>query len=118
MLEPILRSLGISLLLTLIVELLLALLLGVRKPRDFLLIFLVNLVTNPLIGISLDVYYSLVSMPPVWLIALLEIGVVVGEWALYRGRLEYQKLPPFGVSLILNAASYLTGLGLTLAGLI
>lgn len=116
MIEAVLRSLGISLLLTLVIELLLALLLGVQKGRDFLLVFLVNVVTNPLIGISLDVYYVFVSMPPYWLIIALEVCVVLGEWALYRGRLNYRKLPPFLFSLILNAASYLIGLALSLGG--
>lgn len=118
MIESVLRSLGTSLLLTLVIELLLALLLGVRKGKDFLLIFLVNVITNPLIGILLDVYYVYVAAPPFWLIAVLEVGVVLGEWALYRGRLEYRKLPPFVFSLILNASSYLIGLGLSHARLI
>ncbi|MCQ2418327.1 MAG: hypothetical protein MJ085_00950 [Clostridia bacterium] len=118
MIESVLRSLGTSLLLTLVIELLLALILGVQEGRDFLLIFLVNVITNPLIGILLDVYYVYVAVPPFWLIAVLEAGVVFGEWALYRGRLEYRKLPPFVFSLVLNTASYLIGLGLSHAGLV
>lgn len=118
MIESVLRSLATSLLLTLVIELLFALLFGVRKGRDFLLVFLVNVATNPLIGILLDVYFVYVAMPPYWLIAILEAGVVFGEWALYRGRLEYRKMPPFVFSLVLNASSYLIGLGLTLSGLI
>lgn len=105
------KSLVLSLCLTLVFEGLLALIFGIRKPKDFLLVLLVNMVTNPPLVLTLNLLQryrpELVILP---LILLLELGAVAVEGLLYRGRLEYQKLSPFLLSLILNTLSYTGGL--------
>lgn len=107
MLESLLLSLG----LTLLFEISLALLLGLRKRKDFLLVALVNTVTNPPLVLILNLLQRqdprLITVP---IILLLELGAVTVEWLLYRRGLEYRKLPPLVLSLILNTLSYLGGL--------
>ena len=105
MIESLLLSLG----LTLLFELVFAFLLGIRKGKDFLLVALVNVVTNPPLVLILNLLQrrSLVSLP---VILALELTAIAIEWLLYRKRLEYEKLPPLVFSLLLNAISYTGGL--------
>ena len=105
LIESLLLSLG----LTLLFELVFAFLLGIRKGKDFLLVALVNVVTNPPLVLILNLLQrrSLVSFP---VILALELTAIAIEWLLYRKRLEYEKLPPLVFSLLLNAISYTGGL--------
>ena len=103
--EPYLIALG----LTIAAELILAVILGVRGIWDFLLILGANLLTNPIVNLfaaTVERGYPRWTVPAV---AVLELGALLGEWALYRKLLDYRKLPPFLLSLILNAASLLAG---------
>lgn len=97
-----------ALALTLTVELLLAALLGLRRWTDFALVFAANLLTNPLVNVLAGVA-RLAGRLFIPALVLLEIGAVLGEWALYRRLLDCRKLPPFVLSLILNGASVLAG---------
>ena len=110
MVASLLRSLLVSLLLTLALELAASFLLGVRSRRDFLLVFLVNVVTNPVAGLIFDgVWLSSGRMPRWYLVLAMEVAAVCVEALLYRGRLHYQKLRPILFSLVLNCISYLGG---------
>ena len=110
MAAALLRSLGVSLLLTELFELAAAALLGVRSRRDFLLVLLVNLATNPLVGIFFDgVFLFSGRIPPWYLILPAEAAAVAAEALLYRERLQYKKMPPILFSLILNLISWLGG---------
>lgn len=105
-----LKSLLVSLALTLLVENAGAALLGVRKKKDFLLITLVNIVTNPLLVQTLNILSLTLKIIPLWyLILLLEATAVVAEGLLYRNRLNYKKINPFVFSFILNSLSYFGG---------
>ena len=106
---PLLESLLLSLGLTLLFELVFAFLLGIRKGKDFLLVALVNVVTNPPLVLTLNLLQrrSMVCFP---VILGLELAAIAIEWLLYRKRLEYAKLPPLVFSLLLNAISYTGGL--------
>lgn len=105
-----LTSLALSLGLTLILELAVALLLGVRKKRDLLLVFLVNVLTNPVVVLVLNLtILATQATPPWYLIFLLETGAVLTEGLVYR-HLEYRRIHPFLFSLILNAISCFGGL--------
>lgn len=107
----ILKSLVQSLALTLLLEIAAAGLLGMRTMRDFLLVALVNILTNPLLGLILDgVWLGLGIWPRWYLILPLEAAVVTAEGFLYRGRLEYDKINPLILSAVLNGISYLGGL--------
>ena len=111
MLAELLRSLLLSLVLTAVLELGAAWLLGVRERRDFLLIFLVNVLTNPPLVLTLDVIYlSGRQMPPWYLIGVLELTAVCVEGLIFRRRICYCRIPPLLLSLLLNAVSFLGGL--------
>lgn len=100
----------VCLTLTLLIESLTALICGVRTKRDFLLIFLANLMTNPVlvcVTFLLGFFFGMRVRMPVEI--LLEISVVFIEGLVYRKATDYKKLDPFLLSLILNAASYLSG---------
>lgn len=107
----IVRSLVLSLGLTLLLELGAALVFGLRKGRDLLLVALVNILTNPIVVLvwNLTNLYTQVA-PPRYLVAVLEIAAILTEGALYRLRLETNKWNPFVLSLILNAISFFGGL--------
>lgn len=108
-----LSALAISLILTLLLEGLFALLWGVRTRRDWLLLLLVNVVTNPIV-VSLH-----------WLLgggvlttAALECFAVAAEWLAYRQQGRDTR-PAFLFSLCANCFSYFSGVLLNiLAGIV
>ena len=110
MTAELLRSLLLSLALTLVFELCGAFLLGVRNKKDFLLLFLVNVVTNPPLVLTLDLWYLSRGMPPWYLIGALELTAVAAEWLLLRRRLVYKRIAPLLLSILLNAISFSGGL--------
>lgn len=111
MLAELLRSLLLSLALTAVLELGAAWLLGVRERRDLLLIFLVNVLTNPPLVLTLDVIYLYGrQMPPWYLIGVLELTAVCVEGLIFRRRICYCRISPLLLSLLLNALSFLGGL--------
>jgi len=105
-----LLSLALSLGITLLLALGAALVLGFRKLQDLGLILLVNLFTNPLVVLILNLTALFSHAAPPWcLIGALEILAVAAEGLLYRQRLSCTRWNPFLLSLILNAISYLGG---------
>lgn len=94
---------------TIIIELLLALILGVRDKKDILNIILVNTMTNPLL-VSLITYitYNRIFNRTVSIV-IMEILVVIIEGFTYKKILKFKKINPYVLSLILNASSYFIG---------
>lgn len=110
MLPQMIRSLVLSLALTLLLELATAAIIGLRKSRDLLLIALVNILTNPIIVLTMNLTYFITLSPPVWyLTAGLELAAFLTEGLLYRNRLTWNHWNPFLLSFVLNATSYLGG---------
>ena len=108
---PMLLSLGLSLGVTLLLELAAAFLLGIRTPRDLLLVGLVNVVTNPPVVLTLNLVALFSGSPPQWyLIAALELAAWLIEACLYRARFSNTRWNPFLLSLLLNGISYFGGL--------
>lgn len=106
--EALLTSLALSLGLTLLLELGVAALLGLRK--DLLLVGLVNVLTNPPLVLILSLTYLHTGTTPWYLVAPLELLVFAAEGLLYRNRTEQKRWNPFLLSLMLNAISYFGGL--------
>ena len=99
-----------SLIITIIIECLIGLIFGFRK-KDLLNIFLVNILTNPLLNAitgSVNYYFGLKVRTIVLII--LEIIVVITEGYIYQKYFERRKINPYIVSLILNISSF--GLGM------
>lgn len=98
------------LLLTVLIELAIALLIGIVKRRDLLNVILVNVVTNPLV-VSLPILFMLLYGVRARYIVLiiLELLTVIFEGFIYSKVLDYKKLNPYIISLMLNLGSYLIG---------
>lgn len=97
------------LLVTIIIELLVALILKVKDKKDILNIILVNTMTNPLL-VSLTVYITYNRIfNRIASIVILELIVVIIEGFTYKKILNFKKINPFVLSLILNTSSYFIG---------
>jgi hypothetical protein len=104
------RDALLALLLTEIVEIAVALVLGYRRPREIVAVFLINLLTNPSLNYLLylnDHFGFIRNRFP--LILILEVAVVLIEWALLVFALRGNKKSLFVLSLAMNTCSYLTG---------
>ena len=95
---------------TIIVESLFAFILKVRKGKDFVNIILVNILTNPIVNavpfymnIKYGVTYRDISL------LILEILAVLVEGFIYSKYLDYKKIKPYLLALILNICSYFIG---------
>jgi hypothetical protein len=97
-------------LLTIIIELIIALILGVRNKKDIINIILVNVITNPIVVMSQTLLYIKFGYNIEMIgIAILEVLVVLVEGLIYKKVLNYKKINPILLSLILNALSFLIG---------
>lgn len=96
---------------TIIIELVIVLVIGIRNKFNIINVILVNILTNPLV-VSIPVYfnikYGLFTRNVVLII--LEILIFVIEALIYKKYLKYKKINPYLISLILNLGSYLFGL--------
>lgn len=99
------KYLLLSLMATITIEVVCALLIGIRKKKDVLLVVLVNLVTNPAVVFS---YYFL-AMATLWNLwcikAVLEV-LAVGVEALYYKRYGIKIKHPIGTAVLLNGISF------------
>ena len=95
--------------LTLVLELAAAALLGIRRPRAFLVVALANVMTNPLL-VSVSALILLRNGREAYYVSLavLEAAAVLSEGLAYRFSMK-PKLNPFLFSLLLNAVSYSVG---------
>lgn len=98
-----------ALILTEIIEAIAAFLLGYRGKRFYIVLMLINVLTNPLLNFILIVLYyfhieSLIITP------VLEVFVVIGEWKLFEYALGKQEKSYLFLSIIINLSSYLIGL--------
>ena len=109
-----LKSMLLALVLTLMLELPAAAVLGVRGKTNFIIVILANTLTNPAVNcihsfcryaLGFDFFQMAV------ITAFLEAAALVTEWLVYKKNTDIEK--PFRLSLCCNAFSYLTGLGIT-----
>ena len=99
-----------SLIITIIIEVMLALIIGYRK-KDLVNVLLVNILTNPLLNsviVAINYYYGLKYRNIA--LYILEILVVITEGLIYQKYLERRKINGYVLSLILNLASFLLGM--------
>jgi hypothetical protein len=95
------------LILTVLCETIFAIIIGVRKKRDIVNIILVNIMTNPpLVSITFacNIFYGIQARNI--LLTILEIAVVFIEGFVYYKYLDFKKINPFILALLLNAVSY------------
>ena len=99
-----------SLLITVIIEVLIALILKIKDKKDILNIILVNIFTNLLLNaiiIYINIFYG-IRERNVNLI-FLEIFIVFIEGFVYSKVLRYKKFNVYLLSIILNLSSYILG---------
>lgn len=98
------------LLLTIIIELIIALIIGVRDKKDVINVILVNVITNPIVVLlPIIIYIKFGYTFEKISLYILEVLTVLLEGLIYKKVLKYKKINPFLISLILNLASFLIG---------
>ena len=107
--KQIILTLIVCLILTLVLEEITALIVGVRKGFDLTVILFSNLLTNPVVVFSGMLLASFTSIPrPVYIIVL-ELAAFITEALIYRKLLFTKRPSPFLLSLILNSVSFFAG---------
>lgn len=107
--KQIILTLIVCLILTLVLEEITALIVGVRKGFDLTVILFSNLLTNPVVVFSGMLLASFTNIPrPVYIIVL-ELAAFITEALIYRKLLFTKKPSPFLLSLILNSVSFFAG---------
>lgn len=98
------------LIVTLLLECIVAFILRVKNKKDYFNIVLVNLLTNPLLvsftvlsGILINMQFRII------LTVILEILAIIIEGFIYHKVLKYKKINGFVLSLLLNISSYFIG---------
>ena len=104
------KIMAICLGLTIIIEVLFAFIFKVRKLKDFINIILANILTNPfVVTIPIYVNFKFGEVSYYIILIILEILVVIIEGKLYKDYLDYKRINPYILSLILNILSYISG---------
>ena len=110
-------SLIISLSLTLIIELAVSFVLGIRNREDFEVVLWANILTNPVVVyianclklLNNDLIYNII-------VIIMEVIVVIVEYILYKKFLEYKTKSPLLISSVNNIISF--GLGIVISKIV
>lgn len=104
-------SLLISLFLTIVIELTLSLIMGIRDKGDIKVVILVNICTNPIV-VYIANCLMLFTNNFIYNIgvAILEILAIIVEFILYKKYLKFDKISPFAISFFNNVMSFSIGL--------
>lgn len=95
---------------TILIEFISAYILKIRDKKDYLNIFLVNVITNPIVVLFPYVIYLYLGVIYRFiLIIILEILAVLVEGLFYKKYLKFNEINYFKLSLILNLVSYGVG---------
>lgn len=108
---PVLISMGFALLLTILLEEAVAVFFFGKKWVGYLLVLLVNVVTNPIINflyLWLNTYRSIAPYSPIMI--LLELIVIPVEYMLLAQGLNSNRRRWLVLSFLMNSVSYITGL--------
>lgn len=103
-----LKTLAMSLALTLVLEVFFALIWGLRGRRELGTVALVNVLTNPPVVFLHHTAVGLLGWNAAVVTAVLETAAVLVEWRYYR-LCSQQLRRPFLFALLANALSYGTG---------
>ena len=99
------------LILTIVIELIFAIILGIRDKKDILNVILVQVLTNPIVvTVPYLIYIEFGYIPYKVSIYILEVLAVLIEGFVYSKTLKYKKINPYLLSFLLNLFSYSLGL--------
>lgn len=108
------ESLIISLLLTLIIEITLSYLIGIRSKEDIKVVICANVCTNPVVVYIANCIILLNNVKLYILtVTILEISAVIVEFIIYKKNLKFNKIQPFAISILNNVISF--GLGIIIS---
>ena len=100
-----------SLILTLVLELFLAVLLGIKEKKDIITIIMVNCFTNPIVVCLSDLAFIAGSNAfGFGVVAVMEILAFLFEGMIYSRSLEKKTINSYILSFGLNAFSFLVGI--------
>lgn len=100
-------NLLIALLLTIIIELFIGFISGLKSKRELVTIFLANLITNPSINF---IYYLLYpSKSSILFLIFAEILIVFFEWQIYKMIIDRKSTQLLKISLVCNFTSFSFG---------
>lgn len=104
----------LALILTILIEVGIAWLFGLRKKKELITVVLINVITNPLLNylILVNAYFHLIDQSQI-LLLILEGLVVLVEWRILVWALSQGVKKMFLLSLVMNASSFLGGLFIT-----
>ena len=101
----------LALILTVLIELLVALLMGFRNKRDLECIALVNVITNPVFNYFLICYASIAKSRILdTYVFIIELIIVFVEYKLLKKVIKQNKSRILLLSILMNAASYFSGI--------
>ena len=98
-----------ALVLTEVIEVIVAFLLGYRGKKFYTALLLINLITNPTLNCTVMILYYF-HILYFFIVPTLEVLVVICEWRLFEYALGKGKKSYLVLSLIINLSSYLIGL--------
>lgn len=106
--------LALALILTIIIELAVALAAGIRGRKNMECIALVNVITNPLFNYLLICYFFITRTAiRNEFILIAEMLIVIAEYHLLKNALRQTRSKVFILSLLMNCSSYIAGLIIT-----
>ena len=100
-----------SVALTIAIELIVALLLGVREKSDIGYLIIINYITNPIFNFAMYVisHYIFKNTMMIILVLIGEVIVVLCEYKFLKNKLKFDRINPLLLSVILNIASVVLG---------
>ena len=103
-------SLIISLFLTIIIELTISLIIGIRSKEDIEVVIWANILTNPIV-VFLANCIMLLNNELIYniIVLIMEIMVVIVEFIIYKKFLKYKAKSPLFISSVNNIVSFLLG---------
>ena len=105
------ESLVKSLFYTLVIELIVAIIIGIRDKNDIKVVICANVCTNPIVVFIANIVYSLgIAQIYIFTILILEISVLFVEEFIYKKYLKYNNISPFAISFVCNVISFGTGI--------
>ena len=105
-------SLLTALILTILIEETVVFLLGYRNKNTFLVVVLVNVITNPIANyiVMINNIFNIIE-PNILLVIILEVLIVYIEWKILKYALPNQEKQSYLIlSITMNLASFLTGI--------
>ena len=100
----------VALVLSIIIEISIAYLMGFKEKKYLLAILMINLLTHPILNYFLLVLSFVRFDINLILVGLLEVGVIFAEWGLLIHMFHKPKSKFFVLSLVSNLVSFIIGI--------